>query len=344
MSALSNAASAGRVIVDQVRSKEIPFMAGSVAYYAFVSLLPLLLLAVLALSVFGDPQLINRVLDALATINEPISNALRPLLTSVSGAVSASVVTLFTVVWGSFKLFRGLDTAFAEIYESPSESSFLDKIRDGVTVLLAIWAAAIVTLTASAVLELFPSLPYLELVNPGVLLVGLSLAFFPIYYVFPDIDQSVYEVLPGVVFAAFGWTALQALFRLYPTGEKAKAYGALGGAVLLVTWLYFSSLVLLLGAVINYVFSGRHDLLANKTTHKTLTRDEAAAYLRSLERELTNPEDDGHADEASAVDLPTPDEPPDSVEVVEHEGREHGDYERIVSLQWPADDAETEER
>jgi len=94
--------------------------------------------------------------------------------------------------------------------------------------------------------------------NTLFVLVGLSVALYPLYLVFPDVDLHPVEAVPGTVAAAVGLTALESLFRLYvqvsSTGER---YGIVGGIVLVLTWLYFNGLVLLLGAVLNAVLTNR---------------------------------------------------------------------------------------
>jgi membrane protein len=91
-----------------------------------------------------------------------------------------------------------------------------------------------------------------------VLVVPLLLAFFPIYYVFPDTHVTVREVLPGVVVAAVGWTVLQVGFQLYVTyAGQSEVYGTLGAVLLILTWLYLAGLLLLVGVAVNVVLSGR---------------------------------------------------------------------------------------
>jgi membrane protein len=78
------------------------------------------------------------------------------------------------------------------------------------------------------------------------------------YYVFPDVDLRVVEVLPGTVLAAVGLTALESLFRVYVAlSSTGETYGVIGSVVVLVTWLYFNGLVLLLGVVVNAVLTNR---------------------------------------------------------------------------------------
>ncbi|MFC7196974.1 YhjD/YihY/BrkB family envelope integrity protein [Halosimplex aquaticum] len=82
--------------------------------------------------------------------------------------------------------------------------------------------------------------------------------FLPLFYLFPDEDVSVSEVVPGTVFAAAGWTVLEYLFRYYvAVAGVGERYGVVGTIVLLVTWLYFSGFVILIGGALNAVLGGR---------------------------------------------------------------------------------------
>jgi membrane protein len=59
--------------------------------------------------------------------------------------------------------------------------------------------------------------------------------------------------MPGAVLAAISWAILSGLFRLYVAnfGNYNKVYGAVGAVIVLLLWLYMTSLVLLLGDQLN---------------------------------------------------------------------------------------------
>jgi len=57
---------------------------------------------------------------------------------------------------------------------------------------------------------------------------------------------------PGVIVAAIGWAALQALFQIYVAiSSSSESAGPIGAILLLLTWLYFGGLILLVGGVVN---------------------------------------------------------------------------------------------
>ncbi len=285
-----------------MQQKQVTFLAGSIAYYAIISLLPILLLTFLLFAAIGNNDLQAQVIRFARSLAPAIGELAKTTLESEQGRASASVVGIITLTWGALKLFRGLDTAFSEVYAVEGDESILDQLRDGLIVLFAIGFAIIATIVAGALLALFPAVPFIELLNPIVLIVALIIAFFPMYYLFPGVETSPRGVLPGTVFAAAGWTALQGLFQIYVWVVGPSASGVLGAVLLVVTWLYFSGLILLIGVVLNAVLAKRTETPGEQvqTQQRSLTRDEAARYLRILREQAF-----GRYERMQAVEIST---------------------------------------
>ncbi|MFC6717289.1 YihY/virulence factor BrkB family protein [Natrialbaceae archaeon GCM10025810] len=257
----SNVTAFAKEVLSGIQEKNVTFMASSIAYQAFVSLIPLLVLVFFLVAVVGDEGLANEVSRATEGM---LPNAGQDVLEesiegqAPSGSIGASLIGLVTLLWGSLKIFRGLDTAFSEIYETTAENSFVDSLRDGLVVFVAILAALVAAGGATALFALLPSSTLIGLLNPLVLLGGLTVAFLPMFYFFPDADLTVREVIPGTVVAAVGWAALQPLFQVYVAlAGSSESSGAIGAILLLLTWLYFGGLVLLVGGVVNATY-GNH--------------------------------------------------------------------------------------
>lgn len=244
-----------KAIVAEFRNRDVPFMAGSIAYYAFLSLFPTLLLVFLLISIIGDERLAAFVTTATESYLTPTAQELLvDTIRETSGRVQLSIIAIFTLLWGVTSVFRGLDTAFSKLYGTSGQNSFLDKIVNGIVVIVGMTVATLAMFLAATVYAFFPELPFVEQFNLLFLTVALVIMFLPIYYVFPDVDVSLREILPGAVLAAIGWSLLQFVFQVYVTySSKAELYGVLGGILLVVTWLYFAALVLLLGAATNAV-------------------------------------------------------------------------------------------
>ena len=264
MSTRARATSFGQAFVEEVQEKNITFIAASLAYYAFVSLIPLLLLLLVSVAVVGGDDLSQQIADAAGGALSPSGAGLvSDAISNENGAAGATVISLLALVWSALKVFRGLDTAFSQTYGREA-GGLTDQVKNGLVTLLAVVLGVVITVGIGAVIALSP----VDITVAGVsavaiagtlgTLVGLTLTLLPLYYFLPGGDVSVREAVPGAFFAAVGWTVLQIGFRIYAANAGSyEAYGAIGAVLLLVTLLYFAGMVLLLGVVINAVLAGK---------------------------------------------------------------------------------------
>ncbi|MBV0922667.1 YihY/virulence factor BrkB family protein [Halomicroarcula limicola] len=243
-----------RAIVHEARAEKITFMAGSIAYHAFISILPLLLLVLTLVQRTQNVALRDSIVAIMqAVLTEEASQVIQQGLTDADASVS--ILGLVFLVWGALRIFRGLDTAFSDIYETERQNTFGDQLLDGL-LLLATVALAIVGVSVLGNAVSVEGGGVLGTVLRGsVTAAGLFVVFYPMYYVFPDTDVTFAEIVPGTLFAAVGLTVAQALFTTFKSGG---AGGNLVASILvLLTWLYIIGLVVLLGAVVNAVLSNR---------------------------------------------------------------------------------------
>ena len=346
---VGRALTVGRAIVHELRAERVTFMAGSIAYHAFVSILPLLLLVLAAVSAVGQSGLERGIIDlARAALTPGAADALVGELQSTS--TSVSVLGVAVLAWGTLRIFRGLDTAFSDIYESAAENTLLDQFVDGVVVFVCV-AAVIV---AAAVLN-----RAVQFDGPAGWLVGRTLqvavvavALLPMYYVFPDEpDMLVREAVPGVVFAAVGLTVFETVFRLYVQLRGDAGSGdVLAGVLVFLTWLYFSGLVILVGVAVNAVLGNRSNDVDIRPvvggrppeSEATAERDPVdaeslRAAVRGLETDLSAAERVTLTVDGESVELP----PPDAVTVDAAESRlPFVDDPVTLELRWSPDDGE----
>nr|WP_282594393.1 YihY/virulence factor BrkB family protein [Halorientalis brevis] len=232
-------------------------MAGSVAYQAFMSLLPLIVVLYLLVAMVAGEQLAARVLELTEAVLPTETRQL--LATAVSSQIATtatSIVSLAILLWGAIGLFRTFQTAFARIYETTTKTSRVDQLLDALvtfSIVLVATLAAAGAATASVVVRV----PFFDLVSATVLLVGLVVAFLPMYYLFPNTALPLRNALPGALIAAGGWTLLQWTFQLYLQHVSSpNVAGALGAILVLLTWLYYGSYLVLFGAVVNASLAG----------------------------------------------------------------------------------------
>ena len=92
----------------------------------------------------------------------------------------------------------------------------------------------------------------LNLPLTAVALVGLALAF---YLLTPENYLTVRQALPGAIFFAVGWIIATKLFQLYVAryDRYNPTYLALASIIVLLTWMYLTCLLLLLGGKLNAI-------------------------------------------------------------------------------------------
>ncbi|MFC7139623.1 YihY/virulence factor BrkB family protein [Halosimplex aquaticum] len=247
-----------RTVVRHALATDVPFMAGAIAYQAFISLLPLLFLLVVLAATVGGTDVTSRLLTI--TVGRLPADARDLVRTAVRTAVSNrgnSIVGVAVLGFGSVAVFNGFDKAFTDLYGVERGATLPDQLRDAGVVLGAL-AVSLVAIAIAWQRVLLPArVPLSGVVGFVLLTVGLAVVLFPMYYVFPEVSLGWREVVPGVALAAVGWAALQALFQFYVRFVlQSEAFGVVSGVLLLATWLYFSGFVLLLGGALNAVVGG----------------------------------------------------------------------------------------
>jgi membrane protein len=247
-----------RAVVHECRVERITFMAGSIAYNAFVSLLPLLFLLLAVVSTVGSGQVEAQIIGLIQSAVTPGAGDV--LVSELRHAsTGASILGLAVLVWGMLRIFRSLDMAFSDIYETEAENTLVDQIADGLTVFASVTAVILAVVTFESAVSL-PTGSGLGWVFQRVFLICLvGIALVPMYYLFPDeADMSILETVPGVAFTASALVVFQSTFSLYVRYSSQTAEnGVLASILVFMTWLYVSGLVVLLGAAINAVFSNR---------------------------------------------------------------------------------------
>jgi membrane protein len=71
----------------------------------------------------------------------------------------------------------------------------------------------------------------------------------------PNRKLKFHNVIVGTIFTTVGWVATSLLFSFYINNftNYEKVYGSLGGVIALISWLYISSLIILIGGELNAI-------------------------------------------------------------------------------------------
>ena len=250
-------------IVALARERELSFLAGGIAFFAFFSIIPAILLTFALGSLVGGEAFAARLIALVESyLSEEGVAVLDEALADPSGVVGASLVGAIALVWSLLKVFRAVDIAFDRIYQVTTSTSLLQQLRNGLVAVVAIGAGfALLIAIQMVVIRFGDSIPYTSLVGALVALLGLAVVFAPLYYVMPPARIQFREVIPGTITAVVGLVILQQGFQIYAANAGTyQAYGFIGAVLLFLLWLYFGALVLLVGAVVNVALAGRVSL------------------------------------------------------------------------------------
>lgn len=244
------------------------FMAAAVAFQIFFSLLPLLLLLV---GVFGffltSQQLRNEVVVLLRDVSP--GGVDRRLVDEIvnSGGLSFGIGLLGTI-WGVTAIYATLDRALRSVIRGGDRSFIRGRLQGlafaGFLTILAVgsFALSFVMQAAAGWLRSVGVAATqriaLEIVSPiGGLAAGFVL-FYVVYRVVPRRRLPIMAVAVGAIVAAVLWEVAKIAFAVL-TRELAvfRSYGILALAAGLLTWIYLTALILLLGAEVMKAWSER---------------------------------------------------------------------------------------
>lgn len=241
------------VVARAALEHEIKYPAAAVAYYAFVSIVPWL---VLVLAVLGE-QIAVRIGTVTPRLLAPEARGLiYDATTTASGRTGAVALAIVALAWSGANIAVGFRTVVERVERAP-EGPLVEQLRDTATVLGSLFLAVVAIVLTSALFALFPARPAVRFLRLVALFGALAAVFLPMYYVPSEVVTSWTGALPGALAAALGWTVLLSVLQLYALNAARYAiYGILGGIILVLTSLYVAAIVLMLGVVVNTTLAG----------------------------------------------------------------------------------------
>ena len=233
-------------------------LAALIAYYAFVSLFPLLLVLVTVLGFVlqGDPSEQKRILDGTLGQFPLVSDQLR--LQSLTGSSAGLAVGVIGSLLAGMGITGATQNAFNRIWHVPFKHrpDWLHARLRGLGMLAILGTLSIVSTTAAGYVG---SASHAALaVIAGVLVAfALNLALFmTAFKLLTAVDVSWRDLLPGVIVAAVFWQLLQHLGGFYVDHELKRTgplYGVFALVLGLLAWLYLGAQLTILAAEVNVV-------------------------------------------------------------------------------------------
>lgn len=237
----------------------VGIVAAGVAYYAFLALVPLLGAIVLLYGLVADTETVTRHASVLATT---LPQSAASLITDQLEAITQSsagkkgfglAVALAFALFGARNGAGGIVTALDIAYDLIDERSFIRKTLLALAITLGAIVGAGIIAAAIAATGLLAGVPG-KIASYVVVLASAVLGAFLLFRFAPDREPPAWKhQMPGAILFAIGTLITTAGFAYYVSnfGNYNATYGSLGAVVVLLTWLYLTAYILMIGAELN---------------------------------------------------------------------------------------------
>jgi membrane protein len=280
--------------------------AAALAYYTIFSLAPILIIIIAAAGFFfGREALEGQLFDQLkglmgaeaaAEIQKMVAGASQ----SDSGTI-ATILSVATLIFGATGVFNELKLSLNQIWDlkSKPQNGMWALVRDRLlsfSVVLSLGFVLLVALVINAGVAILGD--YISSLMPGIGEVALqvftfvvsvgatSLVFAVIFKLLPDVNIKYADVWKGALFTAILFAVGKILIGIYiGQSDIGDTYGAAGSLIVILLWVYYSSVILFLGAEFTFVYAQRYGTQIMPNEH--------AVHIRTIEEPVGTVSDNG---------------------------------------------------
>lgn len=229
-------------------------LAAAVTFQAFVSLFPLLLVAVAIIGFLaGDgTNIAGRIISELGLNGDARAAVIDAVSAAKESKKAASVVGLVSLFWSGLGLVNALQYGYNQVWQVEERG-----IKDKAVGIIWLGGAVVLFVAAAAITTVLRWLP--GYFAPLGILVALLVNFGLWVWtskILPNTRIPWKAVLPGALFAAIGLEVLKAVGAFYVpkmVASSSQLYGTLGVVFALLAWLFFFGRLIIYSAVVNVV-------------------------------------------------------------------------------------------
>jgi membrane protein len=260
----------------EVSEDHVSAFAGNLTYKGLFAVFPFFTFLLSLLGLFNATDLVNTMIDKLSGVApDTATQFIKEQLLSITQSQAESaftfgaIISILLALWGVSGAFRSVMEAMNVMYEVEEDRPFW-KVY-GLSIFMSL--AVIVLLLGALVLVVFGEsigVTVADLVGLGsvfatiwsivqwsIVACVVLFAFALIYYFAPAAKQRFRWISPGSVLAFVFWLAFSLLFSLYVStfggSSYSETYGSLAGIIVLMLYVYYSALIMLVGAEMNQV-------------------------------------------------------------------------------------------
>jgi membrane protein len=268
------------------------------AYYAVLAIFPMLVFVMSIALLVLDPDTVRE--GANFALGAAPATARDLIIQRVNALIEASnagfaIIGAALALWGASRGAMGLMTALNAIYDKKETRSWIK--RNAIAIAVTIGVAVMIVL-ALGLMFVGPYVGHFladrfglgaafdvawgfaRWVGAGLL---VMVVWAVLYKFLANTDAPFRIFTPGAIAGVLIWLGISALFSLYlgHFGNYEAMYGALGGAIIFLTWLWLSNIAILLGAEINDVladFRKQQDPAAAQLSRATEDENATSAH------------------------------------------------------------------
>ena len=249
----------------------------AIAFYTATSIAPILLIVIaIAGLVSGQDAAQNAITAQFSDLmGRQTAEVLQSAVASAAGkssSILATIVGLAILIATASGIFGEIQAALNSIWKTKPQATTVSRLIRARAVSLGLVAALgfllIVSLVISAGLTVFGNyldtvLPLGKLILPAlnfvVSIVLLGILFGAIYKMLPDRSLQWNDVIIGALITSVLFNIGKSLIAWYiGSSAIASSYGAAGGLIVLLLWVYYSAQIFLLGAEFTKIYANRH--------------------------------------------------------------------------------------
>jgi len=238
--------------------------AALLAYYGFLTLFPLIMVAttVLGFVLQGDPELRSEIVESAVSQIPVLGDQILNQSGEISGSITALIVGLVSGLWGSTRAFASLQTALDDAWEVPIEQrpNLVVRRIHSLIGLLVIGGAQIATVTLTSIAG-WADLGPINRVAIGVGVLAVNIAVVTTMFRYLSAAEVSWRMAwPGGVITGVAYTVLQLIGTQVVTRLLAGAhsvYGAFASVLAITGWLLIHAVVSLFAAEINAAIHAR---------------------------------------------------------------------------------------
>ena len=293
----------------EISEDHVMAFAGNLTYKGLFAVFPFFTFLLSLLGLFNATDLVNTMIDNLSgVVPQSATKFIEDQLLSIANSQASSaftfgaIVSILLALWGVSGAFRSVMEAMNVMYEVEEDRPFW-KVY-GLSIFMSL--AVIVLLLGALVLVVFGEpigVTVADVVGLGsvfatvwsivqwpVVACVVLFTFSLIYYFAPAAKQRFRWISPGSLIAFVFWLAFSLLFSLYVSNfggsSYNETYGSLAGVIILLLYVYYSALIMLVGAEMNQVIEWH--IPGGKDEGEKVPEDDRKPDVHRLNREEDN--------------------------------------------------------